>query len=513
MTAATGPVRGVWRSTLSISLLVLVFLWIFHSGRVLLGTNDEGIYLDAAQRMVEGQKPYVDFWGYMSPGSFWTHEWSFRLGGVTQRAGRLPVIVSFALECGVLFGLVSLLASPRAAVLTTLLFFAFQTSRLTILTSQHRWESGALAALGVLLVITGALAARPAALAAAGAAMAFAAVCTPSMGVLAALTLVWLIASGRRGRLTWAFTAGAAATGCLALGAMYWGGYLGGFLEEMRWLGRKYSSANVMPYGSIIGGYPALFADASGMDWVVRLIVVFFLVLPATLPPLAAGGWGMAMLKRRELPLPRDLMVFLLLSMAGLILTAFPRADVEHLIFIAVLPYALAAALVAHQFSPRMRGPVVGLLSFGAVLFFWNSWMPLTRDQRIVTPVGNVRASSEEAGEITRLLEVVKPGDTLYVHPYRPLFYFLTQGRNPARYSYLAPGMMDEEDERAVLADLESRPPKWVLFLELTHEEYLRVFPAGDKGKVQFTAIESWIRAGYRPAGFAIGGYGLWSRR
>ena len=52
--------------------------WTFGN-RLILGTNDEGIYLDAAERILHGQKPYVDFFGYMTPGGFWMQALAFRL--------------------------------------------------------------------------------------------------------------------------------------------------------------------------------------------------------------------------------------------------------------------------------------------------------------------------------------------------------------------------------------------------------------------------------------------------
>src|ERR1700722_9961432 len=73
-------------------------LWLVYGNRLIFGTSDEGIYLDAAERILHGQKPYVDFFGYMSPGSFWMQALAFRLFGVTLAAGRVLVIFYVALE-------------------------------------------------------------------------------------------------------------------------------------------------------------------------------------------------------------------------------------------------------------------------------------------------------------------------------------------------------------------------------------------------------------------------------
>src|SRR5271170_6100873 len=81
-------------------------LWWTFGHRLILGTNDEGIYLDAAERILHGQKPYVDFFGYMTPGSFWMQALAFRPLGLTQFAGRAPDICYIALQCALIYWLV-----------------------------------------------------------------------------------------------------------------------------------------------------------------------------------------------------------------------------------------------------------------------------------------------------------------------------------------------------------------------------------------------------------------------
>ena len=111
----------------------LLLLWMFGS-RLILGTNDEGIYLDAAERILHGQKPYLDFFGYMTPGSFWMQALAFRLLGVTLAAGRVLVILYVALECSLIYWLVERFASRTTAIVTALFFLAFQTADPSMLT-------------------------------------------------------------------------------------------------------------------------------------------------------------------------------------------------------------------------------------------------------------------------------------------------------------------------------------------------------------------------------------------
>jgi hypothetical protein len=132
---------------------------------------------------------------------------------------------------------------------------------------------------------------------------------------------------------------------------------------------------------------------------------------------------------------------------------------------------------------------------------------------KILTPVGSVRAVAGDVSVVEGLLASVRPHQSLFVYPYKPLFYFLTQADNPTRYSYLAPGMMTNEDSRIALAELQSRPPDWVLYMDLDRAEYERVFPAARGFNPHYPELESWIHANYRATGSPpVGAYALLRR-
>jgi len=132
----------------------------------------------------------------------------------------------------------------------------------------------------------------------------------------------------------------------------------------------------------------------------------------------------------------------------------------------------------------------------------------------LVTPAGEVRVPDDSAESVKTMLGLVKPGDSAFVHPYKPLLYFLTQTKNPTRYSYLAPGLMTDQDEQSALTDLRRAPPQWVFFLRLTPEEFLRVFPNADRSRIHFPILESWIDANYSAVmpPLQVAGYSLLRR-
>jgi hypothetical protein len=482
---------------------VFLLLWLLYGNRLILGTNDEGIYLDAAERILHGQKLYLDFFGYMTPGSFWMQALAFRLLGVTQAAGRAPVIFYLSSECALIYWLVARYASRAAAIITTLFFLAFQMADASMITAQHRWDSGAFALASIVIALAAQSESRRWWLAGSGFLIVCAGLATPSVALVGMVTVLWV-----RKRAGW-YLLGASITGLASAAALWLGGILPAFVQQLQWLSKNYSSVNVMHYGAIIGGYAALFEGASVWELPVRFCVVFCLALPAILPVVALAG-GVVWL-RPQIP-------YLLLCMLALVASTYPRSDIAHLAYVSALPYALAGILVYRLAPARPRAWLTISIGVWAAVFALQGQLH-GKFQPLSTPVGDVRASSAEAPAVAELLARVQPHQSLFVYPYKPLFYFLTQAENPTRYSYLAPGMMSDNDSRIVLSELEASPPEWVLYLDLNQAEFERVFPSGKGLSSHFPQLENWIKANYHPeaspslGGLSLGGYVLMHRR
>ena len=92
------------RIAAGIFLIATALLLALHGQRMVF-TNDEGIVLESAQRMAAGGRIYVDFFTYMSPGSYWLQELVFRLFGFALWTGRLIVILDFAAQCALVYWL------------------------------------------------------------------------------------------------------------------------------------------------------------------------------------------------------------------------------------------------------------------------------------------------------------------------------------------------------------------------------------------------------------------------
>ena len=242
----------------------------------------------------------------------------------------------------------------------------------------------------------------------------------------------------------------------------------------MAWLRQNYSSVNVLPYGSIIGGYRALLEGShGGLETTVRLVLIACIALPAILPPLAILLGGVSLWRNESGRDSATILTLLLPAAAALAITAFPRADVMHLAFIAALPYVLVVSALASLLPARPAS----WLAIGS--------MVLAADVRVELRAGlagigavYLRLPASCACRMSRLpmferlIQTVRPGDSLFVYPYMPMQYVVTQARNPTRYSYLMPGMMTRIQETEALGELEARPPEWLLYMQLSPQDF-----------------------------------------
>jgi len=503
------------KNATAIFLIAFAFLFWFQGNRFVL-TNDEGILLEPARQVAEGARPYVDFFGYMSPGSYWIQAALFKMFGVALWVGRLPVLLGLSLQCACIFWLTQRLASKRAGWAAVVVFFGFQIADPSVLTAQHRWDSAALALAALTLAVAAAAdGGHWLAWAGSGALLAAAAWCTPSMALIAVVEVAWLVCSPVRRKACVAVLGGMAIVMGAAVGWLAAQGSLRAFVDQMLWLQKNYASVNVMPYGSVIGGYHALFADASTAERMLRGILVFCLALPAILPPLGGILWGWTYRSKKMPEDAKPLLALLLPASAAMVATAFPRADITHLGFIVALPYVLVASAFARILS-RRAGAILSFTAIPfAILFSLNGIASWFSTRALDTPVGRIRVEPGLLPEMQKLMATVQPGNTLYVHPYMPVNYFVTRAGNPTRYSFLAPGMMTKVEEAQALRELQANPPEWILYMTLTRDEFLRVFPSAGGLDNRFQSVEGWLEKNYAPVegvNVNIGGYRLMRR-
>ncbi len=471
---------------------------------MVLDAIDEGILLEPAQRIASGAVPYKDFFIHMGPGSYWIQALVFKLFGISIQAARIPVILDLALQCALVFWLAAKLSTRATAALATILFTCFQTANTAALIGQHRWDSATLALIAICCILE---ASTPCYIAA-GVAIGAAAWCTPSLALLILTTLVCLATQKQYRKGLIPFTAGVAitaASGAILLAAQR---ALIPFWDQMQWLRANYSSVNITPYGAVNGGMAQVFEGAEGIAKLVILIMLTCIELPAILPITATTIWAYLVFKKQQ-------NIFLLVSMEALILTAYPRPDVGHLAFVAALPYVMTVVGIA-MLVPAGKGIQYAIVPLLLALAFASNTIGTWRGtEKVESPVGTLRVDKPFQAPMEQLLSQVRPGNTLYVHPYMPIHYFITQATNQTKFSYLGPGMMTSTEETKVLNDLKSSPPEWLLYQRLIEAGFLHVFPSAVGIDPHFRTLESWLEQNYQPLKqpLNIAGYELWQRK
>ena len=486
----------------SVFVLTAVLLW-WLAGQRLVWINDEGIYLDGASRMLAGQMPYRDFFVLTGPGTFWNVAAFFHLFGVSLGSARALLILDLALIAACLYWLAAEFRSRALGFWLAWFFVALLAGDAGgLVVVNHRWDSAALSVAGVTLLAAGLRAARLHVngqgarwhtrflIGGAGAAAAYAAWVTPPVLLVLAPMFAWAFFA-RRWTGVVLLAAGVAAVSAIAGGALMATGSLGPMIHHFLWTTSQYSTANRFPYGGIIGGYPALFSDAHGSELWVRGVLVFFIVMPVIVPICALLAFSAA---RRVWRTP---LLFVLACALAAVLSTAPRMDAAHLTYSSPLSYVVAGCALASLLPGRLRAPLAMALSFVPCIMMWNGVSQRLHLETAQTRGGVLFGEPKDLALEHSLEASIQKGEPFFAFPYIPIAYFLTQGANPTRYSFLQPGMMADSDEDQALASLMSAPPARVFYMDVPDWAYLRLFPSSDPRRLRMRKIEKWLRENY----------------
>lgn len=466
------------------AVFLLTGLWLYWlNARRFVLIGDEGIYIDGARRILAGQVPYRDFFIVMGPGTFWLEALAFRAFGMTLVAARAMMILDLSIMATCVFWLVSRI-NWIYAVWTAALLVILETGEPGVVLPTHRWDSAALAILSLTIC-----AGQPRRwlVFAAGCCAAFAGWITPPVALVGGAILFWMWREDRAKLVP--FLAGCTAVTVASASALAFQGGLGPMITQLFWNSSHYSAANHMVYGSIFGGYAQLFAGSGALELLPRAFIVLGLALPAILPLLAAllyWSW-------------RKDAFFELLFLGGLALVAstYPRMDLAHLAFVAPLFYALTALLAAGGGLRPVKIAACVCVTILAGLFAGHVVALHSKEVVLQASVGSIRVPDEDRTLIRALQDAIPTGSRLFVFPYLPMAYFLTLDRNPTRYSYLQPGMMNEEDESTAISELSADAPERVLYFDLPESEILKRWPKTDPSRLHLRRMEAYLAANY----------------
>jgi hypothetical protein len=496
---------------------VLLVLGALLSGVTLLreiGPHDEGLMLQAAQRIADGQLPYRDFWWNYGPGQPLLLALPIKLFGPSLLWWRLLRVVVDAVVALLAYKLIRRIATPGPADVP---------GESPSAARRGWWAAGphieAVALLGWL---------------AAAAAMAWPA--TPSPNPTALLLVLWALLLARDHRL-WAgalcglaivFRPEIGVAGAIAV-ALAGGGW------AALWPAAAVAVAGLLPF--FVAAPGDMWDDTVGFLGVQDLQRLPLRVNPSGIGfdpnkllelwmPLilvvATGLWALWAAWRR----PRWALPALPLLAVGLVYL-LGRPDEFHLIPLAAL---LAIALAAAAATEPRKAPQIALIVAVALIVLhglerrWGQLVHPPALADVPAPVADgVQTTADDARDLRALLRAIDsvtcPGDPILVAPPRfdqvsvgdPLLYVLADRTNPTRYDVMQPGIVTTAKvQREMRADLERTKPAVVVRWEDPRAKAQE--PNGSARPSGVTLLDDYIAAHYVDER-AFGPYRLLLRR
>lgn len=491
-----------------------------------LSLADEGFIATPAERIVQGQVPYRDFFSELGPGSFYLQAAVYKLGGINLFSIRLTAWLLGVLITWLIFCLSKRLMSGPAAFLPPLVFTMACYSR-DYQISHHWWS--ALFFLLMVLCLTphakqsgGNPAWSKLLLALAGLLGGAAALCMQSMGtcaVLTGLTSLVVVERWPDGR-TWrdAVRRGAGQGLYFLLGvgvaaglmAVYFGarGALWEWLED----NLIFVFTNYAPYESVPNAYS--WATLTHLiSWLVRehseralLYVVgnyfFSLVGPAI--AFAGTTWQLIKPERAEAAQSRLLVLYLLGGLSSLF-SELHAPDPYHFIYAGPLMLILLfySCRCAYRQWPRLRWPLRAAAGVALIFVALVAHRTLAYAASTCVPIqcrrGTIYRVPEDAlawrSWIEAIENAVPAGGETFFFPYQAHVYFLTGTRNPTRYDALYAGFHSPKQIEEAIRTLQRRRPEHIFSFDRIERFTFRAHLPDDKPDVlEMHPVEKLLR-------------------
>jgi len=513
--------RLEWICT-ALLLIFAAWYWLQYFNR---STNllDEGSTAAQALRIVNGELIYRDFFTVVTPGSYYTIAWLFRLFGES-----LMVLRWAALVTGLAILLIALTVARRvmvwpfaaaAGLLTTVWGWLLVTPNF------YSLEAALLSLIALACYAHGAPARRW--MIAAGVAAGLTAMVKQNVGAYTAAGLFLTIWLSRlfddqpdwRGRMKMSgqFVAGVSFP---VLATVLWlaASGAGSYLYES-WVYYplvKYTERFARPFPDF---FPI--AESDPFDLWTKLVIY----LPAIIYPFALVAIGALAVRfhRGDRDAKSEGHALLAITSVGVLtlLQAWPRADVPHILFGLQPTFILFAYLLscAWRVLKSMPGPRVAIAALAMIIalapaatLLWKGYKRTDWEyQNYIVAVRTDRAKgifaagleAQRIDVVTKYIsEHTSPDDPIFVVPWASGFYFLANRSNPTRTDLML--FEDPEVYPCLLSRLEARPPKYVIYGYTwdVDEKHFRDYAA---------PIDRYIRSRYAIE-FSTDGYEIWRR-
>ena len=463
-------------------LFILSLLYLFIFRRFCGIDPDEGIILQGAQRILDGQVLYRDFFSFFTPGSYYLFVLIFRVFGNSYLVAHTALAVIGAALSPVTYLLARRVCSRQACLLITgLMMVTAVPWRFVVI---HNWDSTLLACLAVYCAVRFLESQSTRWIFAAATFTALTTLFEQSkggglfLGLGAGFLLIVLI--GKRPNLFTRERLLAVALGMcwpFLVTAAYFAAHhaLPEMLASWFWPLQHYSGANHVPYAydNLTGqARDRIFASSSAGMRLFGLLIFSSRTWIPYVPLVAVALMAGLTVRRWRSTLPTaDWAYYLLVSssISGLLLSiVIARADYLHFIYMQPLFFLILAwVLDGRSIRPRLLAkiaPIIGfcltmsLLAMAAqtLISSRGKYDVSTRRGQISTPRPNPVIAYVQAH--------VAPGERILVYPYNSTYYYLTQTNSPTQFDFYQAGMHTEEQLQQMLREFSAQPTRAVLF-------------------------------------------------
>jgi len=510
------PERSRSERYIALAIFLLSFLYLCIFRRATWIDLDEGIILQGAQRILDGQVLYRDFFSFFTPGSYYLVALAFRVFGDSYLVAHTALAFLGAAFSPITYLLARRVCSRQASLLVTgLMTITALPWRFVVI---HNWDSTLWACLALYCAVR--LLESP------SVKWAFAAASFVSLtalfeqskgaGLLLGLGTGFLIVIFgsqqpklfTRDRLiaivlglTWPFF----------VTVVYFASRhaLTTMLASWFWPLQHYSGANRVPYAydNMTGEVQHRIFDTGSPG--LRLFTILLFSARSWVPFLPL--LGVALLIRltfrrwRRISIGPEWAYYVLVSatISGLLLSIIiARSDYLHFLFLQpvfflTLAWLLDGRSIRNRFFTRIA-PVVGFCLSMSLLAMAGHLLFQTRaDRKVVTRRGVVTMHAKDT-VIEYVQAHVAPGERILIYPYQSTYYYLTQTYSPTRFDFYQPGMHTDRQLQEMLAEFSAHPTRVVLYQPAFADHMHGAWPNTSPSAFARDAMADYIMREYR---------------
>jgi len=507
--------HGIFKGFL-LCLFSTVYLYPFI--RVFWRFGDEGIFVYGAQLVAEGALPYRDFFEVAGPASFYWLGLFFRIFGENWLVTRGLILITATISIILIYWITRRLYRGPFDYIPAIFYMLISFHARPV--TSHHWDSNLFGLLAIVMFFLWNHTRYKRYLIMAGIIAGLTSCFMQQKGLLLFFAfIIILIINGRLaceekrkvmvdiGIMTIAF----ASVAILVLSLFYMVGGLNDLLyANLIFPLNNYMKINVMPYGYGIWewllppiqkvleviGLPPFLSHGLGILILIPFFIIF--ALPLLLIVLAAKLY----LNLTDRPkIFKSSMIICSSTGVALWISEVHRMDLIHLIYgspvLVILLFALWNIYFEEKRVTYQLGLIIAIIPLTFLATFYLN-IALAAKQEYVTRRGTVYTFQEDTA-LKFLHENIQAGSMVFIYPYRSMYYFLANIRNPTRYSFLLYNYNTEAQFNETITALERKRVKYVLLDTLLDETYLKkIFPKYVHPPDEKLVVEKYLQKHYR---------------